>query len=109
MIIQVYAPTGDCTEADSHNFYQKIDNQIRELGGVKDKCLIVMGDLNATVGNEEEPGIVGRFGLGERNDKGQLLVDFCKEKKLIIKSTFGTQAEKDDILGQDPMAIFENN
>ena len=29
----------------------------------------------------------GRFGLGERNDRGETLVDFCKSNNLVILNT----------------------
>jgi hypothetical protein len=36
-----------------------------------------MGDWNAVVGEGREDGVVGDFGLGTRNERGQMLVDFC--------------------------------
>ncbi|CAH2096300.1 unnamed protein product [Euphydryas editha] len=46
-----------------------------------------MGDLNARVGSGEVPGTVGKFGLGARNERGDLLVQFCQEKELVIANT----------------------
>ena len=38
---------------------------------------IVMGDLNSKVGNERDPllEVVGRHGLGSRNERGEIWVD----------------------------------
>ena len=38
---------------------------------------IVMGDLNAKVGTEQTPlrEVVGRYGLGSRNERGDMWVD----------------------------------
>ena len=45
-----------------------------------------MGDLNAKVGGEKDPlqEIVGKHGLGERNDRGDLWVDWCATHKQVI-------------------------
>ncbi len=39
--------------------------------------LYVIGDWNAIVGQDETNGTTGRFGLGERNERGDQLVEFC--------------------------------
>lgn len=43
------------------------------LDNAKAQCklqeiIIIMGDLNAKVGNDREEEIVGKFGLGARNE-----------------------------------------
>ena len=38
-----------------------------------------LGDWNAKVGNQETPGVTGKFGLGEWNEAGQRLIEFCQE------------------------------
>jgi len=40
-----------------------------------------MGDVNAKIGEDKIPGVVGEFGLGVRNDRGERLIQFCIEKK----------------------------
>ena len=37
----------------------------------KKDVLYIIGDWNAKVGNQETPGITGKFGLGRRNEAGQ--------------------------------------
>ena len=46
----------------------------------KHDILLVMGDLNAKVGEDNEgyENIIGSHGLDERNDNGERLVDFCE-------------------------------
>ncbi|XP_037932530.1 craniofacial development protein 2-like [Teleopsis dalmanni] len=48
---------------------------------------IIQGDFNAKVGRGEVQGVVGQYGLGERNDKGDRLIQFCQEYKLKISNT----------------------
>ena len=47
------------------------------------------GDLNAKVGQDNEclEHVMGRHGLGERNENGQLLVDFFASHDLVISGT----------------------
>ena len=91
---KLYFPTSDCDEATSLSFYEKNEKQIQNLGGRRDRVTIVMGDFNSSVGEGEKADVVGSFGYGRRNEKGQLLVDYCKEKRFVIRSTFGVQAKK---------------
>ena len=64
-IIQVYAPTSNVEEAEVEWFYEDLKNLL-ELTPQKD-VLFIIGDWNAKVGNEETPGVTGKFGLGIRN------------------------------------------
>ena len=48
---------------------------------------ILMGDWNGKVGYQPEYPITGKFSLGERNERGQNLVDFCWRSELVITNT----------------------
>lgn len=84
-LIQVYAPTTDAEEEDIEEFYGKLQQVIDDTS--RKDILLVVGDWNAKVGNEEEKGIVGRYGLGKRNDAGERLIEFCRENSLSIMNT----------------------
>ena len=43
------------------------------------------------VGEGQEGDAVGKYGLGVRNNRGQRLTDFRKEKELIITNTIFQQ------------------
>ena len=43
---------------------------------------IVMGDLNSKVGSDRTGTIVGPFGIGEKNERVDRLIEFCKEHNL---------------------------
>ena len=48
-----------------------------------------MGDLNAKVGGKEDKECgIGPFGLGDRNDRGDMLATFCKANSLSITNTY---------------------
>ena len=48
----------------------------------------MIGVWNAKVGNGETTGTTGRFGLGERNERGDRLVEFCSLNGFQVMNTF---------------------
>ena len=61
-VIQVYAPTSNAEEAEVEWFYEDLQDLL-ELTPKKD-VLFIIGDWNAKAGNQEIPGLTGKFGLG---------------------------------------------
>jgi len=56
--------------------------------------LLVMDDFNAKVGKREPSAmssVVGLYGLGERNEAGEQLEDFCLEHELAVANTMFKQ------------------
>ena len=76
-VIQVYAPTSNAEEAEVERFYEDLQDLL-EPTPQKD-VLFIIGDWNANVGSQETPGVIGKFGLGMRNEAGQKLLEFCQE------------------------------
>jgi hypothetical protein len=61
----------------------------------KKDVLIIMGDWNAKIGKGEEPGTVGRYGLGNRNEAGERLLEFYEENApLFLANTYFELPEK---------------
>ena len=46
------------------------------------------------VGNQEIPGIRGKFGLGVQNEAGQRQIEFCQENALVIGNTLFHQPKR---------------
>ena len=61
-IIQLYAPNNNTEEAEVERFYE----DLLELTPKKN-ILFIIGDGNVKVGNQETPGVTGKFGIGIRN------------------------------------------
>ena len=61
-VIQVYASTSNAEEAEVEQFYENLQDLL-ELTPPKD-VLFIIGDWNAKAGNQEIPGLTGKFGLG---------------------------------------------
>ena len=70
------------------DFYSDLEDAYMKCGN--QDIVIVMGDLNAKVGGEQNPlqEIVGKHGLGERNDHGDLWVDWCATHEQVIMNTW---------------------
>lgn len=86
-IVQVYAPTEMDEGNTKDDFYSLLAVTVRKIK--KGDIRIVMGDLNAKVGteNENREHIMGKFGIGIRNDNGERFVEFCTEEDLVIGGT----------------------
>ncbi|GFR98368.1 endonuclease-reverse transcriptase [Elysia marginata] len=87
-VIQVYAPTSDYEDTDREAFYEDLAKamEMKDRGNI-----IIMGDFNAKIGTkkkEEDLEWIGCHGIGERNERGQRLLDFAAENKLYITNTF---------------------
>ena len=91
-VIQVQAPTSNAEEAEVEWFYEELQDLL-ELTPIKDVFFII-GDWNGKVGSQETPGVTGKFGLGIRDEAGQMLMEFCQENTLVIANTLPTTQEK---------------
>ena len=91
IVIQVYAPTTNAKEAEINQFCE--DLRDLELTPKKD-ALFIIGDWNANVGNQEIPGVTGKFGLGVQHEAGQKLTEFCQENALVIANTLFQQHKR---------------
>ena len=60
----------------------------------KKDVLFITEDWNAKVGNQEIPGVTGKFGLGVQNEAWQSLTEFCKENALVIANTLLQQHKR---------------
>ena len=87
-IIQCYAPTENSELRKKTEFYNSLKDTIKQIS--QKDIVILMGDLNAKVGdnNEGVEHIVGMHGIGERNDNGNMFTEFCADHDLIIGGTW---------------------
>ena len=84
----------DTTEVTYQQQKQHEDPQ--ELLGLTTKkdILFIIGDWNAKVGNQEIPGVTGKFDLGIQNEAGKRLTEFCQEHTLVIANTLFQQHKR---------------
>ena len=50
--------------------------------------VVVLGDLNARVGDGEVEGVVGKYGVPGENESGERSLDMCVEQELVIGNSF---------------------
>ena len=85
-VIQVYAPTSTHPDEEIEAFYEQLQ-AVKDEVRRRDVC-VIMGDFNAKVGEvEDRDSGVGKYGLGERNESGEKLSNFCKVNDLVITNT----------------------
>ena len=84
-IVQVYAPTTSHSDEETDNFYNTIDKILEK----QTHYTIVMGDFNAKVGGQTNTSerATGCFGLGQRNERGDTLVEWATSKNFKIMNT----------------------
>ncbi|XP_037873354.1 craniofacial development protein 2-like [Bombyx mori] len=85
-IIQVYAPTEKASKEEMEKFYESLQEAQAQTSG----DVLLMGDFNAKVGiaKTKEDKILGKFGYGKRNERGEKLIEFAFEHKLSIMNTY---------------------
>jgi len=86
-IIQCYAPTNEAEEETQDLYYEWLQTVVDKVS--KHDLLLVMGDVNAKVGcnNQGRESYMGRFGKGEMNENGGLFAHFCGLNNLVIGGT----------------------
>eukprot|EP00112_Aurelia_sp_Birch-Aquarium-sp1_P017361 Seg4013.3 transcript_id=Seg4013.3/GoldUCD/mRNA.D3Y31 product="Craniofacial development protein 2" protein_id=Seg4013.3/GoldUCD/D3Y31 len=105
-IIQVYSPTTYAEVQEIEEFYDKLQQVIDTTA--KGDTLFIIGDFNAKVGEKEELGIVGKYGLGNRNNAGERLIELCAANDLFITNTFFPQPKRRRYTWISPNGRYRN-
>ena len=86
-VLQCYAPTNMADIKEKEEFYEQIQAALDKTP--KRDMKIVMGDLNAKVGtnNANRDLIMGKHGIGEQNENGEIFTEFCTFNDLVIGGT----------------------
>ena len=92
-VIAVYFPVNSSNKQVtdiSDKFYIDLQDALNKVSS--DDMIIIMGDLNARVGNmqpqETASNSIGPFTVDSTNENGFKLIDFCTINNLIISNTF---------------------
>ena len=109
-LVQVYAPTSTAANDDIDNFYNQLQDVMDSLP--KNDVVLVIGDFNAKIGkgilHDVESKAIGKYGLGTRNERGDLLIDFCIENNLCITNTLFSQHPRRLYTWQGPGGMVRN-
>ena len=105
-ISQCYAPTCDKEDPAVDRFYGQTEKAPKK---VKYKeSVFVMGDFNAKAGNLPEKPVVDPDGLGNGNDKGDKLVDWCQINSFSLCSTMFQKLLNKQWTWQTPNGVSRN-
>ncbi|XP_030767311.1 craniofacial development protein 2-like [Sitophilus oryzae] len=85
-IILVYAPDINKPEEMSIDFYENLQSAIDKIP--RHKKIILLGDLNARIGNEVVDGIKQKYNENITNRNGEILTEFCGQNELRINTYF---------------------
>ena len=89
-VLCAYAPTARATPGVKQKFYAELQDTINKVPA--NDILVLLGDFNAWVGvlahNDLWSGVLGRYGLSERNIAGEELLEFCASIVLSIMNTW---------------------
>lgn len=88
-VLQVYAPDTSYSDDEYQRFLDEIQYWLDRVK--RNSKIILMGDFNAKIGseaNEVWPEAVGKYGLGEKNGRGEMLMQFCAINELVISNSF---------------------
>lgn len=69
-------------------FYLSIQSVLEDIDDCDIK--IIMGDFKAKVGKNQATwrGVLGHHGIGETNERGQKLLQFCQANSLSVMNTW---------------------
>ena len=93
-MLSVYSPTLQADPTEKEKFYTDLRDLVRSIPA--DDKIIILGDFNARVGQDAEAwgGVLGKHGIGKRNENGLLLLEFCAEQQLTITNTIFQQKNR---------------
>ena len=74
---------------------------------IKKDVFFIIGDWKGKVGSQETPRVKGNFCLGEQNEAGQRLTQFCQENTLVIRNTLFQNSRDDSTYGHNQMINTE--
>ena len=83
--VSAYGPGSERSAEEREEFWNEISRCVEDLK--RRNYVIVLGDLNAKVGNREVAGVTGKFGVPGENENGEYLLNMCAERELMIGNT----------------------
>ncbi|PZC75700.1 hypothetical protein B5X24_HaOG205732 [Helicoverpa armigera] len=107
-VVQCYAPTNPASEEDKDDFYSALNLTLKNIR--KQDIVIVMGDLNAKVGTDNDgcQRHMGTHGMGVRNGNGERFLEFCQDNDLTIGGTLFIHGDHHKYTWNSPDGITKN-
>ena len=84
--VSAYGPGCERSEEERDEFWNELTRCVDSLN--TRNYVVVLGDLNARVGDGELEGVVGKYEVSDENESGERLLDMCVEQELAIGNSF---------------------
>ena len=84
--VNAYGPGCERSEEERDEFWNELTRCVDGLS--TRNYVVVLGYLNARVGDGELEGVVGKYGISGENESGERLLDMCVEQELAIGNCF---------------------
>ena len=93
-VISAYAPQVGCEMEHKLQFWNDLDEVMHCID--KEERVVIGADLNGHVGdgNNGDEHVMGKFGFKERNEEGQMIVDFAKRMEMAVVNTYFKKREE---------------
>ena len=87
-LIVAYGPNEDAAKEEKDNFFNNLQTVVESNSSSQE--ILILGDLNARVGNNKQDsyGAIGKEGEDMQSPNGEILIDFCIRNNLKIANTF---------------------
>ena len=89
-----YAPQTGCDKEEKEKFWEEMFEELAMIP--REEQVWIGGDFNGRVGggNTGVEQVIGQYGVGQRNDSGQTLVDFAMGMDLVACNTLFKKTER---------------
>jgi hypothetical protein len=83
----VYVPAFEHEGDKAEECYDIVEEIFEEAGKVRQNTSLV-GVWNSVVGDKSSQDTAGPHGLGMRNQRGQMFIDFCERNRFLVNNTW---------------------
>ena len=107
-VVHAYVPTSACSDEEIEAFYNTLEDALATVH--RKDILIITGDWNAKVGsdNADWKRIMGSYGYGDRNERGERLLEFAATHSLFICNTRFKQRPQRKWTWASPDGVHKN-
>ena len=77
---------GHGSEKERKEFWSDLNECVESVG--RNVNVVLMGDLNARVEDEQVDGVIEKYGVPGRNRRGEKMLEICKEKLVVANTVF---------------------
>ncbi|XP_051784559.1 craniofacial development protein 2-like [Erpetoichthys calabaricus] len=93
-VVSAYALQVGCAMDEKEDFWSELDEVMNSVP--KGQKVVIGADFNGHVGevNRGDEEVMGRYGVKERNEEGQRIVDFAKRMDMAVVNTYFKKREE---------------